>query len=352
MNYKDNDLSSVISAVRRRRLWVLVLRGVAVSVGVGAVILVLTGLAAYRYRYSDTSLIVLRAAAFVGFLATLYFALLRPLLKRISDVQLARWIEERHPDLSDRFVTTVEFTSGGNRRPASGAIVNRLVEDADRQAAAVNLNRVIRRNDLWAYASAAVSCVLLFGGVLLYGPRQIASGVTQLAAPAVLAAPADALSITVKPGAARVPKNSDQEISATLVNFENEEVTFYERKAGAEGEQAQWVGRVMEPAKQQRDFQHVIFNIQDSIEYFVESNAVKSEVFKLNVVDLPYVKQIDLRLDFPSYTGIATKTLEDGGDIAALRGTSARITARLTGGVKTARIVLNNGKRIEMRKEK
>lgn len=352
MNYKGHGLVGTISAVRRRRLLMLALRGVSISVGVGALILVLTGLAAYQYRYSDTALIVLRAGAFVGFLATLYFALLRPLLKRITDVQLARWIEERHPDLSDRFVTAVEFTSENNRQPASGAIVGRLVEDADRQAASVNLDYVIRRNDLWAYASAAVSCVMLLIGVLVYGPRQIVSGVTQLAAPASLVAPADALSITVKPGTTRVPKNSDQEIAATLVNFDADEVTFYERKAGAEGDAAQWVGRVMEPAKNRNDFQYLIFNIQDSTEYFVESNGVKSEVFKLDVVDLPYVKQINLTLDFPAYTGIATKTLEDSGDIAALRGTVAQITARLTGNVKTARVVLSNGKKIEMRRER
>ncbi len=37
------------------------------------------------------------------------------------------------------------------------------------------------------------------------------------------------------------------------------------------------------------------------MEYFVESNSVRSEVFKLNVVDLPYVKQLDLTLNFPRF---------------------------------------------------
>ena len=55
----------------------------------------------------------------------------------------------------------------------------------------------------------------------------------------------------------------------------------------------------MEPAKAKTDFRFSIFNIQDSMEYFVESNNVRSEVFKLNVVDLPFVKQLDLSLNFP-----------------------------------------------------
>nr|MBA3711275.1 hypothetical protein [Pyrinomonadaceae bacterium] len=51
----------------------------------------------------------------------------------------------------------------------------------------------------------------------------------------------------------------------------------------------------------------------------------------------------------PSYARIAAKKIEDGGEVAALRGTSALITARLTGQAKAARIVLRDGRKIEMR---
>ena len=148
-----------------------------------------------------------------------------------------------------------------------------------------------------------------------------------------------------------MPKGSDQRIIATLINFDSEEVTFYARKIGkdASGKEAQWDGRAMKPAKEKTDYQFFIFNIDDPIEYFVESNGVKSEIFKFDVVDLPYVKRIDLLLEFPAYTHIATKSIEDSGDIAALKNTTAQITAKLTGKVKTARIVLKNGSKIDMK---
>jgi hypothetical protein len=104
----------------------------------------------------------------------------------------------------------------------------------------------------------------------------------------------------------------------------------------------------MEPAKAKADFRFSIFNIQDSMEYFVESNTVRSEVFKLNVVDLPFVKQLDLSLNFPAFTNLPTKTVEDGGDIAALKGTVATITAKLSGKVRAARIVFPDGRKTEM----
>ena len=123
------------------------------------------------------------------------------------------------------------------------------------------------------------------------------------------------MSIKVKPGTARVPKSSDQDILATLVNFDAQMVPLFVRPLGSKND---WQGQAMEPAKATSDYRYSIFNIQDSIEYFVESNGVRSDVFKLTVVDLPYVKQLDLTLNFPAFTHLPAKTMEDGGDIAAL----------------------------------
>ena len=153
------------------------------------------------------------------------------------------------------------------------------------------------------------------------------------------------MSIKVKPGTARVPKGSDQDIIATLVNFDSQQVTIFARPLGSKDD---FQGQVMEPAKAKTDFRFSIFNIQDSMEYFVESNNVRSDVFKLNVVDLPFVKQLDLSLNFPAFTNLPTKTVEDGGDIAALKGTVATITAKLSGKVRAARIVFPDGKKTEM----
>ncbi|HEV2905251.1 MAG TPA: DUF4175 family protein, partial [Pyrinomonadaceae bacterium] len=193
---------------------------------------------------------------------------------------------------------------------------------------------------------AAIASVLLLVGVLKWGPRDISEGVVQLVTPTARAASTNAMGIKVKPGTVKVPKGSDQDIIATLVNFDSQMVTVFSRPFGAKTD---WQGQAMEPAKAHSDYRFSIFNIQDSVEYFVESNGVRSDVFKLNVVELPYVKQLDLTLNFPAFTRLAAKTTEDGGDIAALKGTVATITARLSGKVRGARIVYPDGKKIEMR---
>src|ERR1041384_1895738 len=343
MNPETNLLQDLLRRARSRRQLLLSLRGVAISLGVVAALLLLTGWTAHRYRYNGVALLTLRIGALLMVLATIYFALLRPLFKRISDARLARLIEEHSPGAEDRLVTAVEYSNNESR--ISPALMNRLYQDANSTSAMLDIGNVIRRSRLLMYGGAALASLLIFAGVLKWGPKEISEGVAQLVTPTTLAASPNALSIKVKPGTARVPKGSDQDIIATLVNFDSQQVTVFTRPLGSKND---FQGQTMEPAKAKTDFRFAIFNIQDSMEYFVESNNVRSEVFKLNVVDLPYVKELDLTLNFPSFTNLPTKTVEDGGDIAALKGTVATITAKLSGKVRAARIVFPDGKKTEM----
>src|SRR5581483_6117960 len=314
-------------------------RGLAICLVIAAALLLAMGYAAHNYRNHNTILILLRIGSLVGVLASIFFFLVQPLRRRASDVQIARLVEEHHPALGDRLVTAIEVLD--QQQHTSPEIAERLVKDANQQAQRVDVNDVVARKRLISYALAGVLAVLIFAGVLKFGPKPLSAGLAQLFTPTSSAASTNAFRIIVRPGTAKVPKGSDQRIIASLVNFDSQEVTFYVRSLAkdASGREVQWDGKGMEPAKNKSDFQFFIFNIQDPIEYFVESNGVKSEVFKFDVADLPYVKRIDLMLQFPAYTHIATKTIEDSGDIAALKNTAAQITAKLTGKVKAARIV-------------
>src|SRR5690242_5814236 len=189
----QNLLENLLRQLRSRRQLLLTLRGVAVSVAVVAVVLLLTGWTAHRYRYNGSALLVLRAGAVLMCLATIYFALVRPLLKRITDTRLARLIEERTPGTEDRLVTAVEFA---NDEPArvSPAILGRLHRDANSVSASIDLRNVIRRWRLLLYGSAALASLLLFVAVLKFGPREISEGVAQLVTPTTVAASPTAMS--------------------------------------------------------------------------------------------------------------------------------------------------------------
>src|SRR6476659_2988858 len=135
-------LHSVLRQTRRRRQLLIALRGVAIILCAVAAVLLLSGWAAHRFRTNTAALIVLRIGALLACLATLYFALIHPLLRRISDSRIARLIEERTPGTEDRLVAAIEYSQENNSN-ISPAIINRLHSDANRASANVNLRDVI-----------------------------------------------------------------------------------------------------------------------------------------------------------------------------------------------------------------
>src|SRR5215213_11643207 len=144
--YTDtNLLQDLLRRARSRRQLLLSLRGVAISLGVVAGLLLLTGWVAHRYRYNGSVLLTLRIGALLMVLTTVYFALLRPLFKRISDASLARLIEEHSPGAEDRLVTAVEYSNGSTETRISPAIVNRLYQDANSVSGMLDVANVIRR---------------------------------------------------------------------------------------------------------------------------------------------------------------------------------------------------------------
>ena len=346
---KGHRLTGIIDEVRRRRNLLTWLRGIALTVATVALTILITGLAAYRYRYSPWTVNALRLFAVTIIASLAYVLLWRPLRRKVTTRQLARLIEECVPGIDDRFVTAIEALEELNNRaipPSERSIIDRLLDDADKHATGIDRDLVVPKKRILSWAAAAIAALLCFVGVILHGPREVRVGVAELVAPASSVAASNALRIEVKPEGGRVARGTDQRIVARLINFSATEVTFYYRRAGSGDDQ--WIGQPMEPGRKAEDFQYQLFNLQNDTEYFIEAPGCRSEVFRLTVVDRPLVKRIDQRQVFPAYTGLGEKQLEDAPEISVPAGTSVTLRAILSGPARSATIVLASGSRIEM----
>ena len=133
----ENQVTGAIRKIKRRRSEVVIARGVVLVLAAIAVMLILGGLGAYRFRYHTAALVALRVGAIGGLIVAAYYALLRPLRLRASDAQVAQLIEERHSGLENRLVTAVEYGSEHSPQASSAPIIERLVADADKHAAEI-----------------------------------------------------------------------------------------------------------------------------------------------------------------------------------------------------------------------
>ena len=146
-------------------------------------------------------------------------------------------------------------------------------------------------------------------------------------------------SIEVKPGNTSVPKGSDQTISAKLLGFESEDATLMTRRS-ADGK--------FEPIPLVRTesgtYEAMIFDLNAQLDYYVEADGVRTPVFTMKVVEVPYAQRIALEYRFPAYTGLEPQKIEDGGDVAVLKGTEVRVQVFPTMKTTAGRLALGDDK--------
>ena len=98
-------------------------------------------------------------------------------------------------------------------------------------------------------------------------------------------------------------------------------------------------------------FEGMLFHVEKSADYYVESNGVRSTTFKMDVVDLPTVDKLVMEYRFPAYTALEPRTVDPGGDIAAIKGTD--VTLRITPTMATpgGRVILNEKESLPLAKQ-
>src|SRR6185436_11958697 len=137
----------------------------------------------------------------------------------------------------------------------------------------------------------------------------------------------------------KVPRGADQAVSAHLVGFASSDVAVMMRPNAA----APFERLPLVAAAEPGSFEGVLFHLDKTVEYLVESNGVRSPIFSLSVVDLPTVSELNLEYHFPAYTNLEPRKQEGGGDVAAIRGTDVLLHIVPTMAAPSGRILLNDG---------
>ena len=334
------ELVEAIRGIRNRWRMRLAARGaVIVFVGtVGALLLSASSLEALRF--SPAAIVTFRLLALAVFAALVGWALVIPMRRRVTDMQVALYLEEHNPSLESAILSAVETTAGGPSAAHSPHLVEKLVQQAVEQSRAVEHGMAIdgrRLRTLGLTFGGAVAALVL---LLVLGPAYLRHGLSALLVITRSAEAASPYKIEVTPGSAKVPRGGDQPVKAKLVGFTSRDVSLM-MKTGAEGqfERLPLVASGSDAAS----FEGVMFHLDKQTEYFVESNGVHSPTFTLEVLDLPTVQQLDLEYRFPAYTQLPPRKVDTGGDVAALRGTDVVVHVTPTMKTPGGRILFKDG---------
>ncbi|MEX2584371.1 MAG: DUF4175 family protein, partial [Gemmatimonadota bacterium] len=335
------ELVEVVGQVRRRWRLKLALRGLA-ALGVALLVaFLLSAFAVGEFGFAAPVVVTARVALAILFVALLVALVLPPLWKRVTDEQVALYLEEREPSL--RFSLVSALAAGGADPDISPGLARRTIETAVQRCRKVEAGRRLESGSLTQSAGLIGGVVAVGLLLFLLSPNFVRLGARALFLPLPVAQAADVMRVAVAPGDTAVARGADLPVTAELFGFAGPDVDLYARSIGTEE-----FDRIPMMGAEDGSFELRLFNVADSTEYYVESQGVRSPVYRVDVLDLPYVGEMQVELIFPEYTGLEPQTIEDGGDIFAPVGTRVRLRATPTMPVLTGSIALEGAQPVEL----
>lgn len=338
--HNREDVVRLVARVRRRWRTRVVLRGLAYTALLTVAVLFLSAAALERLRFTPEAVLWLRVVSWGTFAVSLLVFLVRPFLRRVTDRQVALYLEEHEPTLDHAVVSALEADVDQGHSPA---LLGRLTSSALAAARRVDDGRRVEQPALYRFGGLLTAVSVAAVALLMLGPTHLRTGLDALLSPTKDAASVNPYSIAVEPGDVTIARGTDQMVTARLGGFDAGDASVFTRT----GPDASFQRLSMLP-DDQGGFEVLLLGVADRTEYFVESTGVRSPTFTIDVADLPYVDRLDLTYHFPSYTGLPPRTVEDGGDVAALPGTVVEVRITPTLPAPTGRLVLGEASGAEL----
>ncbi|MDH3637137.1 MAG: hypothetical protein OES09_01560 [Gammaproteobacteria bacterium] len=325
--------------LRDRRRLRHVLRGLLMALTAGALCTLLATLWMSISHFEQTSVYIGRYAAYscAGVLFAVF--VLRPLLRRVDDMQCALQIERQTPQLDGLLLSAVAMRRLDDNGVASRNTSAELADDVLRRVvrAGESAYRLTKKDDLVSLRTSGILlALLLFLGVAVsIGPPWLQHGLRLVATPFGDPAVGNPFYFDVSPGDTQRSAGEDQLIIATARGFSPQTVTLFHRNVN----ERQWQQLPMQGDRE--DFTGYIHAVSQPLEYFVLSGGARSPSYRIDVVVPPALDRIDLTYHYPEYLGRAPQTVRDAGDIRAPRGTQVEIQVHVTNAPDGGRLVFD-----------
>jgi hypothetical protein len=309
MNDADRELLTTLRRIRTRWRAFAALRTWAWAAAAAALILAAALAAHYAWQPAAPGLIGLWGAA-VGCAAICLGWLLVPLGRTPSDEQLARFVEERCPELEDALATAIAQRANDDSSPMRRAVT----ADAARRVRAIELDRVIAADRLRraALLALAASAALLAVGIPASRP------VSEAATAGALYLFPERLHLEVAPGDAQVKAGDTLRIIARLPGHAGAIVPSLRVERDGKS-------RAVEMVRGDDGFTASLDDLQGDFRYAVVAAGTSSREYAVTVMHPPRVQRIDVHYEYPAALAMKARVEEDGGDIYGPAGTRVRL---------------------------
>jgi DNA repair exonuclease SbcCD ATPase subunit len=265
-----------------------------------------------------------------------------PLGRPPTDSQVARFIEERAPELEDRLVTAVDHAERDRPTGRPAGFDDLFIADAARRARDVDVETILSAETVRraGFQAAAATLALLLVVIAGRGTlRETADAAALTLFPA-------RVTLDVTPGHARIKAGDRLAVHARLVGNKAPVIAQFQV---ADGDR--WRSADMRSDKGGA-FELVLEAVTAPFKYRVVAGTVTSPTYDVSVAHAPRVSRIDVDYTYPAGLGLPPRTEEDSGDIYAPAGTDVRVHVFTDRPASNGRLTLNDGKAIELSADK
>lgn len=336
-----------LSAVRRRWWARRALEALAFTAGMVAVAAAV-GIAWMAWAWFDeTAVAAARIAVYASVALALLVVLLPRLLRRLSRLATARYVEARTGNLDALIVSAVEAgerARTGRHPVRDGSLEHALLTRAATAGAGSDAVRRLEFTRMRRAGAGLAVIVLAAGALALWGSAPMQHGLALLLAPGADATAGNPYRLAVRPGDVTRVAGDDQAITALPEGFRPQSVELMTRAPG----ERRWTRTPMAAAGESGDFQALLADLEGPREYYVRSGPIESSRHTIEVTPRPQVSRIDLRYEYPERTGRAPELVRDGGPIEAVRGTRVELRIIPQRPARAGELVVDGERRIPL----
>jgi hypothetical protein len=325
----------------RRRLLRGSVRSVLAAAVVAVILLALESIAPMSAPLRSAAVL----AGLAGVVAVAIPGVVLPMLDLLgirsagSELETAAEVGRALPELRDRMVNALQLHQESSRGTVSGSkeLIEAALEDLQHQVAPVDLERALGPFRIAPLASVAGSMLGVLALLLLVFPGSLGrAGVRLLYCTREFVTP-PAFTLVVSPGDEDVIRGSDVVIRARALGVAPSQAYLQIRPEGQVS---------FDEEEMRRDtageFRASLPGLRRSLEYRVRAADQRSDAYRLRVIDRPIIRVLRLGLEFPSYTGLGARQLDDNvGDVVALKGTVIRVRLESSAELARAELVLD-----------
>lgn len=273
------------------------------------------------------------------------------LLPSVDDIELARRVGERFPEIRDRLANVIQLTMSRDSNQ-SEALVEAALRTLYEAQAGLDFAQIIDTRKLIRAGRQAAGVVLATIVLFFLFTPSLSLSYARLWAPHRSFQLPSSLVWHISPRNTQALQGESVEVEVTVESSATtpSRITLYTRSEGSD----QVTSEILY-ADSAHTFRTTLMHMRQTVQYFAEAEdpvlrrASRSDEYTITVEKRPTVKRLEVEIEPPAYSGLSAQVLdENAGDITALKGSRIRIRTEATKPLRASDIVFSDSTRILM----